>query len=322
MKKLFSRKTILLSLIAVFLVIYILQISLTGKNKVTVLKINALLDSIKITAQNGSSPDTLELTRNGDKWFIGDYEADKLMSDKLTETLSSIKVLGTASTSSSDYERYGLNEEAVIKVEASANGKTVRRLTIGKDNSNSTQSYVLIDASSSVSVISAPLHSTFTVDEEKLRTKNVYNIESSEITRISLSNSKGKTILTKTTTQPEACADGTTAIPEVTWSVENVSGTAPELDQSSIVFFASSISTLDASLWFADDAQAPQKEPDMTAEITCGEKTITVSLFASEGEGKDPVATCSESPYVFNVKQYQYDKFDKSLEDFIKTSDE
>ncbi len=322
MKKLLSRKTILLSLIAVFLVIYILQLSLTGKNKVTVLKINTPLDSIKITDMNGSSPDTIELTRNGEKWFIGDYEADKLMSSKLNETLSSMKVLGTASTSTSDYERYGLNEEAVIKVEASANGKTLRRLTIGKDNSNSTQSYVLIDGASSVSVISAPLHSTFTVDEDKLRSKNVYTLESSEITRISLSNSKGKTILAKTTSKPEAGTDETSTLPEVIWTLENTSGPAPELDQSTVVFYASSISTLDVSSWFADDAQAPAKEPDITAEITCGEKTVTVSLYAPDEESKDPVATCSESPYVFTVSQYQYDKFEKSLTDFLKSSDE
>lgn len=313
MKKLLNRKSILLSLIAVFFCIFIVQTISGNKTQIKVLKTKQEPDTLTITMNGGKAEsDVITLENKDGTWFYGKYEADSALVSRLRSNITSIKILGTASRGSDDQVRYGLEENSVIKVEALAQGKVLRSLTIGKDNTNVSQSYVLIDGSSSVSIAAATLHSIYTLDPENIRTKKVYSCDSSEISRLSFTNAGGSFSMSR---KPVAAA-----VDSKVWLLD--SPEEKNIDSSKVDNFVRAISSMQVSAWLEDDAKAPDRKPDMTAEITDEQGSFTLSFFESSDSEEDTTVTCSRVPYVFTVKRYVSNRFNKTPEDFYSDEEE
>lgn len=158
MKTRYTRKIVLLSVIAVLLVVYILQLVSASRTNVKILLAEGDIDYVLID-NNGSK---LAIAKEGDGWVVGQ---DKLpcqlnRANGIVNAISEIKVLGNvASGSAADNERYGF--DSGITVEAYSNTKLIRSLVVGKNTATGSQCYARIDGKSTVNLVQGALRSTF-----------------------------------------------------------------------------------------------------------------------------------------------------------------
>ena len=312
MKKFLNRKTVLLGLIAVFLCVYILQISLGGKNSMEILTVKNEIDCLKISYPSNPEKD-VTLEKKDGVWVWGNYATNEALIKSFENAVASIKVLGTA-TSSGDRERYDLTDEKIIKVEALSGGKTVRTICIGKDTPNGTQCYALIDGSSSVQIIAQGLKSLFTFTKDAIRTKTAYSVGISLINSIHIKNADGEYTLKKV-----AVPQTDTEIPQTKWFV--VGKEEMELDQSKVVFFVDGISSMTANSWLSDDAEPTAAEPIAVAELSTADETVTVMTYPPEKGSMDNVVKCSTSPYLFKTASGNAEAFKRTVESFLPGAD-
>lgn len=168
MNRIYTRKIILLSAIAVLLAVYILQLAVGGRNKVKVLTTEEPIDYVMID-NNGAK---LSIRKNGDRWYVGDekFPCHESRANGIVNAISEVKVLGNvAAGSAADNERYGF--DGGITVEAYSGEKLVRSLFIGKNTATGSQSYVRIDGKSPVCLVQGALRSTFEATAEDIKEK-------------------------------------------------------------------------------------------------------------------------------------------------------
>lgn len=174
--KLSVRKIILLSLIAVLLVVYILQLVISGANDGysvvlkespdTILIQNGIKSQIKIVNSNG-----IWLLKEGSENPEENYAilpANTETLNQMVTSLSKIEVLGLVSRNA-DNERFGFTENESIKIICSKEGKILRTLELGKNSSTYQQVYAKVDESNNVVLVSGNPKTLFDVTFENLK---------------------------------------------------------------------------------------------------------------------------------------------------------
>ena len=313
MKKFLNRKTVLLGLIAVFLCIYILQVSLGGRPSIKILTAAGEIDCLKISRPSSPEKD-VTLEKKDGVWFWGNYATNESLIASFENAVASIKVLGTAS-SSGDRERYELTDEKLIKVEALSKGKTVRTVAIGKNAANGAHCYALIDGSSSVQIVGQGLRTLFTFSNESLRTRTGYKVETDKITSIHIKNASGEYTFKKVSV-PQTDSE----LVESKWILDGKEAT--ELDQNNVTSFMYTASTMTSNSWLKDDAEPPSLEPIATAEISTAEETVTVWTYSSEKGLSDNIVKSSTCPYYFKTASGNAAVFNRTLESFFPGADD
>ena len=174
--KLSVRKIILLSLIAVLLVVYILQLVISGANDGYSLVLKESPDTILI--QNGTKSQIKIVNSNG-IWLLKEgsenpeenyaiLPANTETVNQMVTSLSKIEVLGLVSRNA-DNERFGFTENESVKIICSKEGKILRTLELGKNSSTYQQVYAKVDESSNVVLVSGNPKLTFDVTFEDLK---------------------------------------------------------------------------------------------------------------------------------------------------------
>ncbi len=174
--KLRYRKIILLSLIAILLVVYILQLVISGANDGYSLVLKEIPDTIII--QNGTKPQIKIINSNG-VWLLKEgselpeennaiIPANSETLNQMVSSLSKIEVLGLVSRDA-DNERFGFTENESIKIIASKEGKVLRTVELGKNSSTYQQVYAKVDESNNVVLISGNPKTLFNVTFEELK---------------------------------------------------------------------------------------------------------------------------------------------------------
>ena len=174
--KLSVRKIILLSLIAVLLVVYILQLVISGANDGYSLVLKESPDTILI--QNGTKTQIKIVNSNG-IWLLKDgsenpeenyaiLPANTETVNQMVTLLSKIEVLGLVSRNA-DNERFGFTENESVKIICSKEGKILRTLELGKNSSTYQQVYAKVDESNNVVLVSGNPKTLFDVTFENLK---------------------------------------------------------------------------------------------------------------------------------------------------------
>lgn len=179
MNKLYMRKIILLSCIAVLLCIYIVQLALSHRTGIKAMPLAGDVDSL--TIQTAASE--VRLTRKDGSWFVSrgegqtEYEASQAIVDSLLTDVKDLKLLATASRSAgSDSARYGLDDASKIVVTAYTGQTAVRTLHVGKATSTNSQNYVQLGNDAAVYIIGASLHRDFDKQCDDIRSKSIYSL--------------------------------------------------------------------------------------------------------------------------------------------------
>lgn len=174
--KLSVRKIILLSLIAVLLVVYILQLVISGANDGYSVVLKESPDTILI--QNGTKSQIKIVNSNG-IWLLKEgsenpeenyaiLPANTETVNQMVTSLSKIEVLGLVSRNA-DNERFGFTENESVKIICSKEGKILRTLELGKNSSTYQQVYAKVDESNNVVLVSGNPKTLFDVTFENLK---------------------------------------------------------------------------------------------------------------------------------------------------------
>ncbi len=173
-----KRKIILLSLIVLFAIIYTVQLTQSGRSTVKELTLETDITGIRITHENGERlvfakqvvPAT-EGSENQDIWVLDDgLQVESFPLTRMMGQLNNIRILGNvASTSNAD--RYDLQEGKAVIVEALNGQEVIRTIAIGKASTTTSQTYAIIDNSNSIVLVSGDLHDIFAKTKDELLVK-------------------------------------------------------------------------------------------------------------------------------------------------------
>lgn len=347
MNKLYMRKIILLSCIAVLLCIYIVQLALSRRTGIKSMPLQGEVDVL--TIQTASSE--VRLTQRDGSWFVSrgegqtEYEASQAIVDSLLSDVKDLKLLATASKSAgSDSARYGLDDASKIVVTAWKGQEAIRTLHVGKATSTNSQNYVQLDNDAAVYIVGTTLHRDFDKQCDDIRSKSIYSLSDDvKIEQVSCTvypaADAGMATATETAGQQterfsfvrEEAAGNTAdageaggdsvSLSKASWKL--TSGTlenGKELDSDKVSSWISSLSLLSASAWLADGSPVPAGyEPASELSFTAGGKDYRMKLYkGKEGEEDAYVMSCSETPYLFKVASYMATRYTKRLADLSK----
>lgn len=293
-----ARKIVLLSLIAVLLCVYILQLVSTSTGSVKQVVISGEPDKFILESkQNG----TIILTKKDDAWYLGeDQHYDALTSEVniLVDAISGWSVLQTVSKGG-DEVRYGLDDDAKISVSAYQNGELLTQFDVGKDGSATRQSYIRMAGESDILLISDSFNNVFNVTQDDVRVRTVYSINDEDITDAALVTMDAGAVLMSRDENGD-------------WI-----GSYEQMTPEGIASWISSISMLNAAGWLPDDWQ-PAVEPIALVTFKTTDGIVTNNLYPVEGDEDKYIGTSSLCPYAFYMSAYTAGKFLLTADDFAQ----
>lgn len=300
-----TRKTILLSAIAVLLCVYALQ--LISAKKSSIKNITLKNEPAVYTIQNSSGEVVLtKETINGEAtWITGSqkYKATQIYADNIKDNVMDIKVLDTVSHSDSEaaLERYELGDGAISVTATDNNGKVLRKMFIGKESTTGSQTYVKLDSGKDILLVSGSLKEIFGKSVEELRSKDIFRFEGKEVSKVSVDGAAGKWSV--------EAKDLSAEKPE--W---NITGISEKLDDTKVTNWVNSLPYLSVENWGNTD-KVPDVKPT-TVVLSKADKTVEISVYpVKDGENIQYFGTCSETPYTFTLSKYMAEKFLKTPED-------
>ncbi len=182
-----KRKIVLLSLIVIFAVIYIVQLTQIGKSDVQDIRLEEDITAIRLTHADGTKlvftkqviPST-DGAEDSDMWMLDDgTQVETFPLTRMSGQLKDIRILARVS-SSAQAERYNLQEGSAIIVEALNGQEVVRTIAIGKASTTTSQTYAIIDNSNDIVLVSSDLNDVF----GKTRDELIPVVEEAEATEI------------------------------------------------------------------------------------------------------------------------------------------
>ena len=162
----FSKRTKILACVAAALaVICAAQFLLGLRSPQKAYKLKSEPDYISIE----NSGNVLVLQKSDGGWVCGADALDQDKVDRLAKSHSPLTTLGVTSRSASEaaLERYGLDNP--IKVSLKAKDKALLTVSIGKDSSSGSQSYVQVNGKKEICLARGKLRSTWSVDVGSLK---------------------------------------------------------------------------------------------------------------------------------------------------------
>ena len=315
------QKIILLSLAAVLLCVYILQISIGNKSKTQTLTIKEETTSLEICS-GSEQGNTLIVNKNGDEYTVSNadgsetYSADASTAGSLFDNIQEIHILGNAAKqSSANEERFGLDQNSRITVKVKAGDKVIRTVNIGKNSSSGSQSYLTLDDSNQIMICSTSMHTIYAVTMDDLRSKEVYTVSGDAITQISVNTNEGSFTLNKT--QQAAATTGTDengqeiSIPASQWTLTGSSNPeiTGDIDQEKAGEWVSYVSSMNAASWVDEKTFSQATSDKGTLTFASNGVTYKIQFFDIEGDENQVLCSCNVIPYRFYVSKYMAQKF-------------
>ena len=306
-----TRKLVLIIADVLLLAVCIVQLALSARDTTKYFTFKEDPDSIEIV----TPAEKILLYKEGEDWVIGDkkYPASLSMVDSYIDAIKNIRALDKVGSLSSDVsaDKYELTDGKKTLVTAKLGDKVLRTIEIGKTAVSSTQCYATIDGGKDIYLVSGGINDTFDTSIAAARTTIVLNLESSEITTVTMTDYE-----TDKTWSVSRMGSGS----DIAW---NVSGAEEgyELDTLAAANWLNSFASLSTRDWYADDF-VPEGTKRLTAKITCAYKDITVEFFAipkaNENDLQQYYGTCSNTPYLFKVDEKTVNQYLKTLEEMAK----
>ena len=306
-----TRKLVLIIADVLLLAVCVLQLVLSARDTTKYFTLKDKPDSLEIVTPG----ETISLYKEGEDWFIGEkkYPASISMVDSYLDAFTNIRAMDRVGSISSanDSEKYELLDGKKITVTAKLGDKVLRTIEIGKTAVSSTQCYATVDGGKDIYLISGGINDTFDTSVAAARTTIVLNLDSTEITNVSIT---------------DCAVDKTWAVSrmgtgeDVAW---NVSGAEEgyELDSGAAANWLNSFASLSTRDWY-DEGAVLEGTKTVSAKITCAFKDITVEFYAlpkvNQNDLQQYYGTCSETPYRFKVNESTVKQYLKTLDELSK----
>lgn len=328
------RKIILASCALVLALVYAMQLIFSGRTKQETLGIEKEITSIEISSPaNGK----LSLVQESSGWQVKDensgasYVADSDVVQRLMDSISKIRLLGTAA-GAGDEERYGLDENSFVKVQAFGNSKLLRTLYAGKDTTSGSQTYVKVDSRPQVYICAESLSGLFNRSLSELRSTLVYDMSNSDAVGITITLDNSIVSFEKKYEAPSVVQDAESEslnAPKAVWSLVNQMNLDDdyEFDSDKIAQWVNGLSFLRVSEWKEDSYQLPGNTQFFgkftlrfdSAKASGGPDEVSIDAYRiPSDEDYAYVFKCSTEPYFFTLSESAKGKFVKTWEDFQK----
>jgi hypothetical protein len=250
-----------------------------------------------------SEEDTIILSGKDSLWTIlpQEYMAD---SDKVSSMLEIIANLTLAElvAEKKDYQRYELDEEKRISVDAYSGDELVRSFDVGKVSSTYRHTFVKVGEDPRVYSARESFRSTFEVDRADLRDKTVMSFDLNEITGILIEQKDSTLHFSKTMMPAESPSPETAEEPAIqpaagqeAWQTEDgTKGSKTDLDS-----ILSQLSDLKCDSFIEDKSKDDFAEPIYSVKIIGGKDYSLLIYAKDEDEDKYPAVTSETSQVVF-----------------------
>jgi len=144
------------------------------------------------------------IVRGDDGWYLDPrhHRADSTVITRMVDFISGLTLTALVSESRS-YERYKLDDAAMIRVIAWSGNDVARRFDMGEVASTYQHTYVRLPDDPRVYHARGSARADFERSASELRDKLVFAVNGDAVTRIALVTKKGKTVITRTTPSDE-----------------------------------------------------------------------------------------------------------------------
>ena len=303
-----TRKLVLIVADVVLLAVCLVQFILSARDTTKYFTFKDEPDSLEIVTPQ----ETISLYKEGEDWFIGEkkYPASMSMVDSYISAIKNIRALDKVGSiaNGNNVERYELTDSKKTIVTAKLGDKVLRTIEIGKTAVSSSQCYMTVDGGKDIYLVSGGVNDTFDTSVAAARTTIVLNLNSDEVSGVSITDAEDKTW------SLSRMGDGD----DVVW---NVSGGEIELDEGKANVWLTSFASLSTRDWYAEDAVLEGTRA-VSARITYNLKDIKLDFFAlpknNEKDLQQYYGTCSETPYRFKVDEKTVKQYLKPLEELAK----
>lgn len=303
-----TRKLVLIVADVVLLAVCLVQFILSARDTTKYFTFKDEPDSLEIVTPQ----ETISLYKEGEDWFIGEkkYPASMSMVDSYISAIKNIRALDKVGSiaNGNNVERYELTDSKKTIVTAKLGDKVLRTIEIGKTAVSSSQCYMTVDGGKDIYLVSGGVNDTFDTSVAAARTTIVLNLNSDEISGVSITDAEDKTWSLSRMGNGE----------DVVW---NVSGGEIELDEGKANVWLTSFASLSTRDWYAEDAVLEGTRA-VSARITYNLKDIKLEFFAlpknNEKDLQQYYGTCSETPYRFKVDEKTVKQYLKPLEELAK----
>ncbi len=305
-----TRKLVLIIADLLLLVLCLIQGIAAARDGAKYFKYDDNPDEITIVTPS----ENLLLTKDGDDWFVTDkkYPANGTTVDDFIDASKEIRALDkVASVNDNTRSKYELVDTKKISVEIKKGGKVLRSLEIGKDASSASQSYITVDGGNDIYLASGNLRTIFDKDLTKLRSRVIWGFDKETVNSLNVTKADGTTWSLSRMGSDDSTS-WTISIPDA------------EVDPEKATTVLQNAATLTTTSWYGDDVKADDLGGEflLSAKIGHDYESASIEIYkiASENEAGETkyYATCSESPYVFELASYAVEKFNKNAEDFVK----
>ena len=299
------RKIILIAACLVILVICIVQGVTSAINPVKTLALDESPDFISIE----TSSSKVELYLDGTTWYVGhdNFQAERGSADSIVNSIKEVKVLDSVGKLRSDEfnDKFDLDGKACV-VTAKKGEKVLRTLRVGKASSTGSQTYINVDNSQDIYLVSGNLQSVFNKTEDSLKSKTVYSIASSSISAVTVTTKQESFGIEKNTSLEEGAP---------AWIF---SGSGEEADSGKVDAWLNQLATCSATAW-EDDSRTMPSEKTATVEISATEGKIVVEIFQEDsGDGIKYICTSSRTPHKFELSETACAKYKKPSSELKK----
>ena len=306
-----TRKLVLIIADVVLLAVCIVQGILAAHDGVKYFKLQETPDEYTIV----TPAETIHLVQENEKWIMnGKYAAGASSVKNFADAVENIRALDkVASAGEVVNTKYELTEGKKISVEVKKGNKVVRSLELGKDASSGSQTYITVDGGKEIYLAAGNLRTIFDKSISSLRDRYVWSADKNELTSVTISKADGETWgLTK-------MGSGT----DVTWNITGVDTQGQEIDTEKTANWFETLAIMTAASWYDDSATAEGLGGNLVlnAKVVHGFNTINFDLYqlpVAEGAEDKYYATTSETPFIFEVPDYQVKKYTKDYTELLK----
>ncbi len=272
-----------------------------------------------------SEGDTIILSGKDSRWTIlpQEYLAD---SDKVSSMLDIIAnlTLTELAAEKKDYQRYELDEEKRISVNAYSGEERIRSFDVGKVSSTYRHTFVKISENPRVYFARESFRSTFEVDRADLRDKTVMSFDRNEITGILIEQEDSTLHFSKTMMPVEAPSPETAEEPAIqpaagqeAWVTEDgTKGSKTDLDS-----ILSQLSDLECESFIEDKSKDDFADPIYSVTITGG-KDYSLRIYAKDEDEDQYPAVTSETPYVVFLASWKAENIMKKADVLVEKEEE
>lgn len=293
-----KRTLILASLCGIFLVIAIFQQVLSLKNPVKTVSFSENPDKITIS-NNGRE---FNIVKIGNDWILDDnFKAMPNSVELISKYLKEIKILDTVGKKGNSIieENYNLSDANISTATAYCANKVLRKIQIGKKTATGGQTYITIDDSPKIYLVSGDYVGTVLKSADDLKSKQIYSVPADSISSVDLKFKDSEWGFSKSQNEQ--------------WSA-NGKAEGLELNQEKIDKWISSISYVDCEKFVQDDLVLPQFA-DVVLKINTDNDEVIVSVYKMNFDGSEYIATSSKSSHKFALSKFSAEKFIKNLDD-------